>query len=200
MHIIGLCGGSGSGKTYVSEIFLSYNIPSIDADSVYAELTLPGAPLISELAEIFGNKIIADNGGLNRKELSNIVFAEGAEDIRKTLNSITHRAVLMQTDKIIKEYDKNGKKYIIFDAPLLFESGFDKKCDTVIAVIADENIRIKRITERDGISENDAKKRIASQISDVFLKEHADFVIINNGTYEELKSQVFDIAEKILKR
>ena len=83
------------------------------------------------------------------------------------------------------------------DAPLLFESGFDKKCDFVISVIADEDLRIKRITERDGISVEKAKERIKNQATDEFLKKNSLFLIVNDGDLDALEKSVNEISEKI---
>ncbi len=198
MITIGLCGGSGSGKGAVCKLFEPYNIPAIDADKVYSDLIRPGSELLSKLVTQFGSSILSNRGELNRKSLSDIVFADSSGEQLLKLNSITHSSIIKEAAKMIAVHKANGARAVIFDAPLLFESGFDKKCDVTIAVIANRTLRAKRIIERDRITENEAYKRICAQSSDDFLKEHADYIIINNGSIEDLRKEVSSIAEKIL--
>lgn len=197
MIIIGLCGGSGSGKGAVSKIFYEHGIPSIDTDAVYRELTVPGAQLLETLSSIFGNSVINSDGSLNRKKLSAIVFSDTEK--HKLLNSVTHKAILEESEKIITSYKNDGYPGVIVDAPLLFESGFNKKCDIIIAVTAPPEIRIRRITARDSITAEAAKQRIASQHSDEFLIENSDYVIENDGDLNALSNKVNEIAKIILK-
>ena len=199
MRIIGLCGGSGSGKGAVAAFFNAYGIPSIDTDAVYHEITSSASPCLRELAARFGDGIIKD-GALDRAALRAIVFTdEDFERKHRDLCSITHRHVLMRTREILSEYDKMGKSAVIVDAPMLFESGFDSECDEIVCVISDENLRIARIMLRDGIGFEDARRRIASQKSDEFLKAHSDHVIINDGDLSDLEAEAHRVAEKILK-
>ena len=197
MIIIGLCGGSGAGKGTVARLFLKHGIPSIDADAVYRDLIWPGSSLLNSLADTFGAEIIDSTGNLDRKKLAAAVFSDIEK--RKLLNSITHAAIIRETESRIKVFESQKYPAVIFDAPLLFESGFDKKCDTVIAVVASEDVRISRLTSRDGITSAAAKQRISSQLPDEFLIEHSDFVIENNSDAADLQRKVDDIVKIILK-
>lgn len=200
MALIGLCGGSGSGKGTVAKIFSDYGIPSIDADAVYHGLTAKKTPCTVALAEEFGREILNSDGSLNRKALAKIVFSEeGGSKKREALNRISHRFVLSKIGEILSEYEKSGFSAAIVDAPLLFESGLDKECDVIVSVIAEMEIRVSRIVARDGISESDARSRISAQLSDEYLKERSDFVITNSDGICELTKAVRSIAEKILK-
>ena len=199
MRIIGLCGGSGSGKGTVANAFLKYGIPSIDTDAVYHEITSSQTPGLDALVDDFGTEILTADRKLDRKKLSSIVFvAENAGQKREKLNSISHKYVLENTRDILSKYESDGYKAALVDAPLLFESGFDKECDLVIAVVSDISVRISRITARDGIDENTARLRISTQLADEFLRQKADFVIENSGDLSELEAQVKSIAAKIL--
>lgn len=200
MTVIGLCGGSGSGKGTVARFFEGYGIPSIDADAVYRDITVPGGELIKKLALTFGAAILDENGGLNRAALAKIVFDPANKTELDKLNKITHEFVIRETVRRINAFESEGYEFVIFDAPLLFESGFNEKCGIIISVVADKNVRIKRITARDGITPERAEARIASQLSDEYLIERSDFVIYNNGSEHELSAQVASIANKILKR
>ena len=200
MTVIGLCGGSGSGKGTVARFFEGYGIPSIDADAVYRDITVPGGELIEKLALTFGAAILDENGGLNRAALAKIVFDPANKTELDKLNKITHEFVIRETVRRINAFESEGYEFVIFDAPLLFESGFNEKCGIIVSVVADKNVRIKRITARDGITPERAEARIASQLSDEYLIERSDFVIYNNGSEQELSAQVASIANKILKR
>ena len=198
MIIIGLCGGSGAGKGAIAAAFKSYGVPSIDADAVYRDLTVKGSSLLEELSREFGDDIISSDGSLNRKRLSEKVFSEeGRRSLLPKLNRITHSAVIAETERRMEDIRLNGAAAVIFDAPQLFESGFDKKCDTVIAVTASREVRIARIIKRDGISRERAEARINAQLTDEFLAEHADFVIVNNGTEADITAVVSEVAKKI---
>ena len=200
MTVIGLCGGSGSGKGTVARFFEGYGIPSIDADAVYRDITVPGGELIEKLALTFGTAILDENGGLNRAALAKIVFDPANKTELDKLNKITHEFVIRETVRRINAFESEGYEFVIFDAPLLFESGFNEKCGIIVSVVADKNVRIKRITARDGITPERAEARIASQLLDEYLIERSDFVIYNNGSEQELSAQVASIANKILKR
>ena len=198
MKIIGLCGGSGSGKGMVSALFAELGIPSIDTDKIYKEITSYDSECMSSLISEFGPSVANDDGSLNREEMRRLVFSsEGCAERRQRLNDITHKFVLDETKKRIEGYRINGKRAVIADVPLLFESGFDKICDIIIAVVADEATRIGRIVDRDGISKEQAKSRIAAQIPADVLIEKSDFVVENNGDVDELRSKINELFSKL---
>lgn len=191
MKIIGLCGGSGSGKGTVADLLSLYGIMSIDTDAVYHEITSHSSPCLDEIRKSFGDIVISEDGSLNRKELAKIVFSgEDSMVKRSLLNRISHKHVWDKTKEIISYLKKSGAEFVMIDAPLLFESGFNKECDFVIAVTADMDIRIERIIKRDGIDKNAATLRIKSQLPDNYLVENSDFHIENSGSYEELEKQI----------
>ncbi len=197
MKVIGLCGGSGSGKGAVSRAFLSLGIPFIDADAVYHSLTSELGPCLDELVSEFGASIVKD-GALDRNALREIVFSGDNASIKQSrLNSITHKYVLLKIRSIIDEYAKDGVKGVIVDAPLLFESGFDSECDHTISVTADQNLRIARIMLRDKITYEQAYRRISLQKSDAWLLKNTDFNILNEGSLEELGLRVKEIYSTI---
>ena len=192
MVVIGLCGGSGSGKGTVCAIFAELGIKSIDTDKLYHGIISSDSECTMELVECFGKDVYA-NPGINRKALRDIVFS--SSDKLKLLNEITHKHILSEVRKIIKgNLDARG---IIIDAPLLFESGFDKECDVTVAITADEFTRLERITKRDGISLEHAKARIASQISDRELIQKCNYSIENSSTENELRSKVLELYQKL---
>ena len=196
MKIIGLCGGSGSGKGTVASLFAERGVLHIDTDRVYHRLTSGKSPCLDELCGLFGEGILSADGALDRRALSEIVFSERGSEARAMLNSISHRHVLAEVRRIIK--DAEGKyPAVIVDAPLLFESGFDEECDLVVAVTAKREHRIQRIISRDNITLEAAERRIEAQIGDSELILRADFVITNDTDVESLKGAVDEILTKI---
>ena len=198
MKIIGLAGGSGSGKGTVAGMLLDFNIPSIDTDALYHGMTTKKSPCLDALVAEFGASVLSPDGSLNRAVLADIVFSSSdADKKRETLNKIAHHYVLIETQRALDEYRHKGVKAVLIDAPLLFESGFDKLCDFLVSVISERQKRIDRIIARDGISREKAEQRINAQMSDEQLISKSDFIIVNNGTREELYNKVVSLAEQI---
>ena len=191
IKIIGLTGRSGAGKGYVSDHFARIGIGSIDTDRVSRIVTGPGSPCLMELAEHFGDDIIDNDGSLKRRELASLAFSSPEETA--VLNSITHKYILSETRRMISEAGERGEDLIIVDAPQLFESGFDKLCDVTVGVIADDDICLERIIKRDGINENEAKKRLSRQFTNEYFIERCDYIIINNNK-EDIAEAVRRIA------
>ena len=200
MKVIGLCGGSGSGKGAVARILSSFGIAHIDTDLVYHEITSRPSVCLDALAAEFGADIIRD-GALDRARLREIVFAPpNSTQKLARLNSITHKYIIDETERRIQAYLADGVKGVLIDAPLLYESGLDRRCDCVIAVVADRGVRLARIMLRDGISLDAAKKRIDSQLSDKALADKADYVIYNNCTLEQLGGEVSRVYTQIFEK
>jgi dephospho-CoA kinase len=199
VKVIGLCGGSGSGKGCVAELMSKYGFNSIDTDKVYHEIISRKSECTDALSQEFGEEILNDDGSVNRKKLSSIVFHGDISEVRRArLNQIAHFHVLKKCREIIESYRIEGSVGVLVDAPLLFESGFDKECDLILAVIAEPATRISRIMVRDKISYDNAKIRIKAQLSDEYLKDNADFVIYNDGDIITLANEVDKIV-KIIK-
>ena len=199
MKVVGLCGGSGSGKGVVAGLLSEYGFAHIDTDKIYHDLTDNPSPCLDELTFAFGKGIINEKGGLDRTSLAEIVFNSPSKDeLRKRLNRIAHRHVLDSVRELLPRLKEKGFAAALVDAPLLFESGFDKECDLILAVCAPYDVRIKRICERDGITPDAAKRRIASQLSDEFLLSRADFCLTNDSTLTALRSECESIVKKII--
>ena len=198
-RLIGLCGRSGSGKGYVSVLFSELGIPSIDTDAVYRNMTAPSqhlSPCMKELIERFGEQVMAPDGSLNRPVMRSLVFS-GDTDALADLNRITHKHILKKTLEEAEKLASDGYSVILIDAPLLYESGFDSLCEASICVTAPESTVIRRIMRRDGISKEDAKKRLAVQKSGEELRNRADYEIVNDCDKETLLGRIRLVAEKI---
>lgn len=170
--VIGITGGSGAGKSHISESLRNLGFCVIDADKVAHE-SINNPDCMQEIAKEYG-EVVIKNGRIDRKRLGEAVF--GAPEKLYRLNKITHKYILSDiADKI-----KNAAGETIFvDGAVLIESGM--KCDAMIGVVADKNIRKERIMSRDGITEKEAQTRISAQQKDSFYYENCDFVVTNNG-------------------
>ena len=187
MKIIGITGPIGSGKSYVGDIFEEYGFPRIDTDKVYHGLISGYTDTVKELEAEFGNEIVKEDGSVDRKKLGAIVFSDKAKLNR--LNEITHKYVHIETVKLIEKYRAENYKAVVIEVPLMFESGFDKMCDEVICVVADNDVRVERIVKRNGISPKDAEIRIKNQKDNNFYIEKSTIVVYNNGR-ENIRAEI----------
>ncbi len=201
MKIIGLTGQSGAGKGAVAALFAEHGIPAVDTDAVYHELLIPPSPCLDELTAEFTDAILAPDGTLDRQALAALVFeqTEIGRQRHKRLNEITHRYVIERTIALLAEYEKQGCKAAIIDAPLLIEAGLHHKCDQVIAVLADRDVRIARLMQRDNRSREQICARLNAQPDVSFYIEHANMLIYNNGTEQELRSNIARLLQEVLK-
>lgn len=195
MRIIGLCGGSGAGKGEVCRLFLKYGIPSVDTDAVSRIVMQKGQKCYDEVIAAFGSEILDENGEIIRKKLASIIYGDTVK--KCMLEKITHRHIIGHTMERFAEFEKQGYEYAIADAPLLFESGMNQICYKTMAVISDEENRVRRIIERDHISREFALNRIRVQLNDEELKRKCDYIIYNNTTFEELDEIVKKTAAQI---
>ncbi len=195
MRIYGLCGGSGSGKTTVSQVFKEKGWVVINADDVYHDMISKPGPCIDKIAEEFGKTVINADGTLNRRALANIVFND-YEKLNQ-LNIITHPMVVSYVRRLVYDYDEKGIEAILIDMPGLYESGYHMECYRNICVYASKKNRIDRIMKRDNISLEEAYKRVDSQISSDFLDEACDYTIRNNKSLEDLRMKALTLQLKL---
>ncbi len=193
MKIIGLTGGTGSGKSTVAKIMKEYGAAIIDCDEIAHENMEPGKCAYFGIVENFGDSILNADGTINRKALGNIVF--NSSEKLELLNSITHPHIIESVKAEIHEYE--DKKCVVVDAPLLFETGLNDLCDKVwiIYAFAYEK-RMGRIMKRDNISSKDAVTRMANQENVLSFSKYADRIIENNGTLEELRECILEIMNE----
>nr|WP_180366355.1 dephospho-CoA kinase [Oenococcus oeni] len=188
MKKIGLTGGTGSGKTTVSNIFRELGYTIIDADQIAREVVMPGRPELEEIKNAFGLPIMK-GASLNRKELGKIVFSD--PEALKTLNSITHPSIRQLMQMQMEFFENEGRiKTLILDIPLLYEGGWQNQLDSVIAVDADKKTQLRRLIMRDHISEQQAINRIAAQMPLEEKVDRADFVVDNSRDKASLKECV----------
>ncbi len=183
---IGLTGGIGSGKSTVSTGLVDRGAVLIDADAIVRELQQPGKPVFEKMVERWGEKILSDEGELNRQAVADIVFKDSEELL--ALNEIVHPLVRDEIARLRDIYAGGGAP-IILDIPLLIESGYeDLNGIIVVDLIPEEAIR--RLVAYRGFTEEDAKNRISNQVKREDRIEKADFVVDNNGDLNSLNEEI----------
>jgi dephospho-CoA kinase len=189
--IIGLTGGIASGKSESTKYFESLGACAINVDEIAHELTAKGMPALDELVKNFGAGILFPAGDLNRKKLADIIFSD--EKAKLKIERILHARIISRVNETISQNIK--KCNILIDAPLLFEVGLDRTCDKIVVVLVSYDVQIGRLSLRDKLDMDQAKKRISSQMSMDKKVERANFVIDNSGSKEDLKKRVKDLYE-----
>lgn len=178
--IVGITGGSGAGKSTVSQAFKNKGFVIADGDKISHEILMPDGVAYKEVVDAFGSMYLNADKTVNRKKLGKTVFSN--PDSLKKLNKIMHFHITEIVKSIIKE-----NKNVVIDGAALIESKITDLCDDVIYVYCPSEIRIKRIMERDSISYQDACLRINSQNSDDFYRKHCTYEIVNDGNADTLK-------------
>lgn len=179
--IIGITGGSGSGKTSLLNLIADQDGTVLDCDTIYHELLQTDATLLDRIENVFPGTVT--DGVLDRKKLGAIVFND--EAALQKLNEITHAAV---KEEILRRL-KNCPQLVAIDAIGLFEGKLDTLCDVTVAIVAPVEDRVRRIMARDGISENYAHSRIAAQHPDDWFISQCTYVLENDGTLESFQEK-----------
>lgn len=197
MKILGLTGGSGTGKSAACTAFARLGCGVIDADATYRTLCDTCEPMLEEIQNVFGD-VFSTDGKLDRKKLGAIVFAD-AQKLQQ-LNAITHPYIRQAARDAFAAYSKRGCLLCIYDAPVLFEGQMETLCDKTCAVLATRNTRIARIVARDAITEEYAALRIDAQKDDAFYRERCDYVVQNDADLDTLYTQVRKIYEDMVRK
>ena len=187
MRVLGLTGGIGSGKTIVGKMFAQLGAEIIDADQLARDVVEPGQPALGEIVERFGPDVLQVDGRLDRARLGGIVFADAAA--RAALNAITHPRIRERMAAAVSaRKDRSG--VLILVIPLLYESARTALVEAVMVVWVDPQTQLRRLLERGGLTDEQARQRIAAQMPLDQKRALADHVIDNRGTPEETRRQV----------
>lgn len=190
--IIGLTGPTGAGKSKAAAAAFELGFRVIDCDFLARVAVEKGCDGLKAVKSVFGEDVINPDGSLNRKELARKAFStkENTELLNKTL--------LPHIVKLVKE-QATGER-VLLDAPTLFESGINSMCNATVAILANQEIRLNRIMERDNISREDALLRISAGKNDEYYINLADFTVYNNGDGESYTQSFKEILLKILNK
>lgn len=194
MRIIGLTGGSGTGKGTFAALLREKGAGWVDADAVYRTLCAENREMLAALDAAFGG-VLDQNGALDRPKLASIVFAD-PEKLKK-LNAITLPYIRAASLEAMRA--QGDCPFVLYDAPTLFEVGADDLCECIIGVLADTEVRVQRIMARDGLDETAARARIGAQPDADFYRARCNYIVENNGGIADLQRQADAIFEDLCK-
>ena len=194
--ILGLTGPSGGGKSTVAAYLKEQGVPSVDADLAAREVVEPGRPALKKLSAAFSDDILLPDGRLDRRELARRAFA--SREKTDLLNSILHPFIIEWMERRLKAQIAEGHPVILLDAPQLYEAGAENLCDAVVAVVAPAEIRLARIMERDGLSEKDARLRMAAGLNEDFFRDRGAHILVNDKNKADLLRDTADLLDRII--
>ena len=191
MLVVGLTGGIGSGKTTVGRMLAKRGAVHVDADAISRQVVEPGTEGFAEVVESFGDEVVGPDGSLDRAKLASIVFAD--DERRKQLESIIHPRVGAGIGEALSAH-KDTDAVVVLDVPLMAEAqgGSRRLAELIVVVTAPDDVRLDRLEAR-GVDQDDAKARMAAQVSEAERAKIADIVIDNSGTEADLEAQVADV-------
>lgn len=192
---VGLTGGIATGKSHVRAEFERLGVPTIDADLLARDAVAPGTPGLSRVVERFGPAVIGPDGALNRKKLASIVFSDA--QARRDLEAIVHPQVRAATDRWFASLHGSSHAFAVADIPLLYEVGLETRFDAVIVVACDEGTQRRRVVERDGVSDAEARRRIGAQLPIDEKVRRADYVIWTDASLADTTRQVQEVCLRV---
>lgn len=191
---VALTGGIATGKSHVRERFEALGVPTIDSDTLARDAVAAGTPGLASVVREFGQEVLDRSGALDRRKLGALVFAEPAR--RRALEAIIHPEVRRAIDAWFVALDP-AVPFAIADIPLLYETGREADFDIVLVTAANPEEQVRRVMARDGLTEADARRRIAAQWPIAEKVSRADYVITTDGSFEETDRQVSALFEAL---
>ena len=192
---VGLTGGIACGKTVVRQMLARRGAFTIDADEIVHRLMEPGTTVSHQIREAFGPEMLASDGSVDRARLGAAAFSN--PEVRRRLNQIVHPRVMEEENRRLATVERRGSAIAVVDAALMIEVGTYRRYDCLLVVYCTRELQVERLMKRGGYSEEDAARRIDSQLSVEEKKQFADYVIDNSGTLAETERQVDEIWKKL---
>ncbi|BAS27347.1 dephospho-CoA kinase [Limnochorda pilosa] len=195
MRVLGVTGGVATGKSLVARFLEELGAAVVDADQLAREVVEPGEPALEEIRQVFGPGVLTPEGRLDRKALARRVFSD--EGARRRLEAIIHPRVRRRMEEAVARLREAGAPLIVLEIPLLFEGGepVRRLVDRVLVVTAPEAVQLERLRQRNGLTEAEARARMAAQMPLEEKVRRADYVVDNGGTPEETRRQVQRVWE-----
>ena len=196
---VGLTGSIGVGKSFVGSVFVELGCRLLDADATAREVVLPGTAGLAAVVKEFGPEVLQTDGTLDRKRLGAVVF--GDEQKRQRLNGILHPRIIERQDQILQQWESEEPNGIgIVDAALMIESGGYKRFDKLIVVHCRPEVQLERLMLRDGLSCDEAQKRIDSQMPQEEKQRYADYLIDTSDGFELTRQRTKAVYDQLVKR
>lgn len=196
--VVALTGGIGSGKSTVARLLAARGAEVIDADQLAREAVAPGSPALTELTRAFGPEILTPDGALDRAQVGARVFSD--PEARARLEAIVHPEVRRLSAERIQDALARGVPVVIYDVPLLYETGLEAGFPLVIVVDAPESVRAARVEARSGLSAAEVRARMDAQLPLAEKAQRADFVVDNGGRLDETERQVDALYQELARR
>jgi dephospho-CoA kinase len=196
---VGLTGSIGVGKSFVGSVFVELGCRLLDADATAREVVLPGTAGLAAVVKEFGPEVLQTDGTLDRKRLGAVVF--GDEQKRQRLNAILHPRIIERQGQILQQWESEEPNGIgIVDAALMIESGGYKRFDKLIVVHCRPEVQLERLMLRDGLSCDEAQKRIDSQMPQEEKQRYADYLIDTSDGFELTRQRTKAVYDQLAKR
>lgn len=194
MRVLAVTGGIACGKSTVCELYRSLGATVIDADEISRELTRRNGEALPAILEAFGDRVFTADLELDRAALSRIVFADREQ--RRKLENILHPRIRAELLRRLKQCDAEGAQTVVLDVPLLFECNLQNLADVIICCDAPRAVQLARLRERDGMDEEEALRRIESQMSSSERTRRSHYVLDTDRSLEDTRARALDIYQK----
>lgn len=195
MLVVGLTGNVAAGKSAVAELWSRAGVPVVSADRLARAAVEPGSPALARVAKLFGSGVIRLDGTLDRAAVRKIVFAD--DEARRRLEAVVHPEVRRLRDEWTARQRRAGATMVVWEIPLLFETGMEGEVDVVVVVDAPPEVRRRRIVESRGLTGEEALTVMEAQMAAAEKRGRADFVVDNEGTREELVMRAAEVLGKL---
>jgi dephospho-CoA kinase len=192
---VGLTGGIGCGKTVVRRRLEERGLPTLDADGVVHRLLSRPNDVTRAIEDAYGPEVMAPDGSVDRKALGKVVFAD--DEARKKLNAIVHPAVYREIERFLEERERAGDPVAVVDAALMIETGSYRRYDALVVVHCRPELQLERVMTRDGLSREEAERRLRSQMPVEEKVRFADFPVDTSGSLEETWRQADELARRL---
>jgi dephospho-CoA kinase len=193
---VGLTGSIAVGKSFVSSVFAQLGCRVLDADETAREVVAPGTAGLRAVVEAFGDQVLDEHGALDRARLAGIVFAD--DEKRHLLNSILHPLIIAAQDEWLREREREEPRGVaIIDAALMIETGSFRRFDKIVVVHCQPATQVERLMERNGLTREEAERRIAAQMPQEEKMRHADFLIDTSGGFDETRARVEQVYAEL---